>query len=666
MTVADSSLHQLLRERFGHERFRPFQEEVCQQVVAGEDLLLVMPTGAGKSLCYQLPGLAREGTTLVISPLIALMEDQVAGLQKLGLAAERIHSGRPRANSQAVCKQYLAGELDFLFVAPERLGVPGFVELLARGTLGLIAVDEAHCISQWGHDFRPDYRQLKLRLPALRPAPVLALTATATPLVQRDISEQLGIPNAGRYIFGFRRDNLAIEVVDRKPSERLPIVERLLSQKERVPAIVYAPTRKKAEQVSEALANALPVAAYHAGMSAEERDRVQSGFLNGELDAIVATIAFGMGIDKSNVRTVIHLSLPASVEGYYQEIGRAGRDGDLSRAILLHSFGDRRQHEWFLERDYPKPDELDRIFRQLTDRPQSADQLFASSGLEPENFSRALTKLTIHGGAVAEEMDQFALGSPQWSTGYTVQRQRRYELIAEMLRYADTSSCRMLHLVRHFGDQRDSGERCGYCDVCDPAAAVAVSFRAPNDDETKAIDRILAAVKRRNGGTSGQIHREEFGNSLPRNEFQSLVAALVRTGWLREAEDAFEKEGRVIEFKRLHLTAAGSDADDIACVRIELRAPSPPSKRSRAHALSVDAKTAEAQADPVLVKKLKSWRTAEAKQRSVPPYCILQDKVLLNIAHAKPADLKQLANIKGMGPVRIEQYGAALIKLICD
>src|SRR6185295_19196746 len=230
------TLPELLHSVFGFEDFRPHQRAVCDAVVQGQDVLLVMPTGAGKSLCYQLPGLARGGTTLVISPLLALIEDQVEKLKKLGLRAERIHSGRAREDSRAVCGRYVAGELDFLFIAPERLAVPGFSEFLARRPAGLMAIDETHCVSQWGHDFRPDYRLLGERLGALRPAPVIAMTATATPRVQEDIVQQLRLNGEKRFIQGFRRTNIGIRILEMNPSQRPEAVMKLLSETGACPA----------------------------------------------------------------------------------------------------------------------------------------------------------------------------------------------------------------------------------------------------------------------------------------------------------------------------------------------------------------------------------------------------------------------------------------------
>jgi len=413
--ASSNELDLLLRDRFGFSAFRPHQRAVCEAAAAGEDVLLVMPTGAGKSLCYQLPGLARGGTTLVVSPLIALMEDQVARLQSLGLRAERIHSGRSRPESRQVCADYVAGALDYLFIAPERLGVAGFPELLARRPLGLIAIDEAHCISQWGHDFRPDYRLLGQRLPMLRPAPVVALTATATPVVQRDIVAQLGLGGAARqFIHGFRRDNLALEALEVPPKDRPGRALQWLAAPGRLPAIVYAPTRKSAEMVADVLASKHRAKAYHAGLSAEVRERVQSDFLAGRLDAVVATVAFGMGVDKADIRTVLHLALPGSVESYYQEIGRAGRDGKPSRTVLMHHFADRKTHQFFLDRDYPAESVLEKLFKALKLVPVSAQTLRKKTRVAKADFEKALEKLWIHGGVQGVAEDELRRGHEAW------------------------------------------------------------------------------------------------------------------------------------------------------------------------------------------------------------------------------------------------------------
>ncbi len=563
-------LLELLQTVFRLPAFRPYQEQVCRTVTKGQDVLLVMPTGAGKSLCFQLPGIARAGTTLVVSPLIALMEDQVAKLCELGLRADRIHSGRDRATSRQVCVEYLQGNLDYLFIAPERLSVPGFPEMLAKRKPILVAVDEAHCISQWGHDFRPDYRLLGQRLPLLRPAPVIALTATATTQVQDDIVAQLGLSKVTRYIHGFRRANLAVETVETRMADRHAAVQRILADSNRRPAIVYAPTRKETETLALTLAADYPSAAYHAGMTPPERERVQSRFSSGELTVIVATIAFGMGIDKADIRTVIHTALPGSVEGYYQEIGRAGRDGQPARAILLYSYGDLRTHEFFHRRGYPDPDQLARIFRALGANFLPKAVLRDEMGMEPDVFEVAVEKLLVHGGARHDGEGNISRGGNDWRQPYEQQRAHKLRETQQMLEFADkATACRMVRLIRHFGD-RDDDQPCGVCDVCAPQASTIRRMRRLNAAESRLALQVLETLGGREGQTVRQLHERLAEGAGERRTFERLLEGMAGTGLIAIQEDSFSRDGKVIPFWRVYLTDAGraSGVGAVGAVRL--------------------------------------------------------------------------------------------------
>ena len=558
---ASSPVH-VLHRTFGFAGFRFNQEAVCLAAIAGRDVLLVMPTGSGKSLCYQLPAVVRGGTALVISPLIALMEDQAAKLSALNLCVARIHSGMDREASREACRQYLAGSLQFLFIAPERLRVPGFAEMLAKRKPNLVAIDEAHCISQWGHDFRPDYRLLGQSLALLRPAPVIALTATATPVVQKDIVEQLGLKPVSRFIHGFRRDNLAIETVEVSKPRRAQFCAELLSRRERRPAIVYAPTRKEAETTAALLAESYPAAAYHAGLDAQVREQVQRKFLGGDLEVVVATIAFGMGIDKADVRTVIHTALPASVEGYYQEIGRAGRDGLASRTILMHSFADRRTHDFFYQRDYPELALLDSIVRKLASGPRAADELRFDLDMDAEVFAKALEKLEAHGGVVVDFEGMVTKGERAWRDPYARQCQHRQTQLEKMLRFAEGGRCRMSMLVDHFGDDEDAAERCGLCDFCAPEEAIAQVFRPLHRSEEETVFAVVRALRSVPGMSTGKLHKQLFpGEQMERDEFEALLVGMARGGYAAFEDAEFEKDGRMIAYRKVSLTDSGEEID---------------------------------------------------------------------------------------------------------
>lgn len=674
-----SDLAAILHQRFGHAEFRPHQQAACEAVASGHDVLLVMPTGAGKSLCYQLPAIARGGSALVVSPLISLMEDQVTKLAAGGFRAARIHSGRPRPESRQACLDWVDGKLDFLFIAPERLRVPGFVEWLAKRRPGLIAIDEAHCISAWGHDFRPDYRLLGSRLGLLRGAgsPVIALTATATPLVQRDIVEQLGMPQARRLIHGFRRTNLAVEVVDMKPSQRADAVCALLADGANLPAIVYAPSRKECEALAATLARQVPALPYHAGLDAETRDRAQAAFLAGEVSVVVATIAFGMGIDKHDVRTVVHTALPASVEGYYQEIGRAGRDGKPSRAILLYGFNDRRLHEFFLERDYPPVKEMSRLFKALGPRGTGLDALASDLDLEPMVLDSRLDKLIAHGGAEVDDQGFATRGKDGWQEGYLARVDHRREQLDRVFAFAEGRTCRMAALVRHFGDREDEGRGCGKCDICAPQKCLVKRFAEPDARQLTCLRIIMRALMQRDDVSTGKLHRDNFTESeLPRRDFETLLAALEQNGLIYTVQDQFEKNGEKISYRRASLTDAGRETGEDIEGAVMLAAPAEakadsksasakaragkPGGRADSGATSV---AAAGNADPAIVEALKAWRKQQADKEGVRAFHVLSNKVLIAVAAANPRSKDALAGVPGIGPAKLEKYGAAVLRI---
>jgi superfamily II DNA helicase RecQ len=716
-SIHSENLLSLLGSVFGFAGFRANQEAVCAAAVDGRDLLLVMPTGAGKSLCYQLPAIARGGTALVISPLIALMDDQAAKLSALGLRVARIHSGLDRSVARQACVDYLNGSLQFLFIAPERLRVPGFAEMLAKRRLALIAIDEAHCISQWGHDFRPDYRMLGQTLPALRgqgpgteglgtegpgaadpdSVPVLALTATATPAVQADIIAQLGMTRPAKFIHGFRRDNLGIEVVEVPVPERAGAICGLLADPARRPAIVYATSRKQAEKLAEEIsktvsrggARRIPAAAYHAGLESETRERVQTAFQAGELEVVVATIAFGMGIDKADIRTVIHAGLPATLEGYYQEIGRAGRDGAPSRTYLMHSYADQRTHDFFLNRDYPPVGHLEEVFRTLSDEPRAVDELRAAvcvrTRMGDEEFDRALEKLEIHGGARMDFGGNVTAGGPGWKKTYTVQAQYRAEQFEKVLKFTTQHECRMCALVRHFGDDADASKPCGVCDVCDPAGAVLRLFRRATAQERDIAQRVVEELRKVDYKATGTLQRGiDAAGRMSRDEWDGLLGAMVQAGLVEIEEAEYEKDGEVRRFRKVMLTDAGIRLRAGSAVELLISdgvveefsgtvgKPARVKKGARAKAAAGGSRSSAAGTSAAsvmnpgaeaLAAKIRAWRAAEAKRLGVPAFMVLYDRSLTAVAQNCPRNPNELLAIDGIGPAKVEKFGDALLQL---
>ena len=401
---------------FGLTSFRPGQRDVVDAVASGSDVMCVMPTGGGKSLCYQLPSLARQGTTIVVSPLIALMKDQVDTLRSLGIRAKLINSSLSGSEQSQVMNEMATGELDLIYVAPERLRNSRFLEAVSTANVTLLAVDEAHCVSEWGHDFRPDYARLgHFRQRYLRDVQTIALTATATPVVRDDIVSLLNLKSPTTFITGFARTNLRFSVTHAKTDHAKETHLTNFVKAQEGAGIVYAATRKKCEEIGEWLAEKVgrPIGVYHAGLDSVGRHRVQESFMSGKLSAIVATNAFGMGIDKSDIRYVVHYNMPGSLEAYYQEAGRAGRDGGNSKCELIFSYQDRYIQEFFIENRYPSRDTVKKVYQYLLSREEdpielTLDQVREGAGVKDGSEAVGTAETLLARAGVIRRLDSSA------------------------------------------------------------------------------------------------------------------------------------------------------------------------------------------------------------------------------------------------------------------
>jgi ATP-dependent DNA helicase RecQ len=507
------NLEHSLHELFGFPGFRPGQHEACEAALAGRDALVVMPTGSGKSLCYQLPALVGDDLAIVVSPLVALMQDQVEALQARGREdVALVNSQQDSGTNRAAVDAALDGRLRLLYVAPERFSSPGFVDRIRAARVGLFVVDEAHCVSQWGHDFRPDYFRLADAARYVGARSLMASTATATPQVAADVVRRLGLRDPVRVTTGFDRPNLAFAVARPAPHEKRRLLVEALRDPDARPAIVYAGTRAGAEEIAKVVAEAAGVrtAPYHAGLPREQRARVQRAFLADEIDVIVATNAFGMGVDKPNVRTVVHASVPGSLEAYYQEAGRAGRDGAPARALLLAENRDKALHVHFIKRDELSESMPGRVAQALQttardDRRYELDawRLEETTGLSNEQLRAVLGHLARAGvvepspapperlvGRVAADFDGRAAGLCRTSMGEAARaRWRQYR---DIWAYVESGDCRRLRILRHFGDQAPADVNGACCDVCD--AGLVPELPPPDPVSVASLDEAILSV----------------------------------------------------------------------------------------------------------------------------------------------------------------------------
>ena len=595
-----TSPHEVLQKVWGYESFRGEQADIVQTVIDGGDALVLMPTGGGKSLCYQLPALIREGTAVVISPLIALMQDQVDALEQLGVRAAFLNSSLDLDSRRAIEGQLLAGDLDLLYIAPERL--QQVAPLLDRASISLFAIDEAHCVSQWGHDFRPEYLQLDELGRRWPKVPRIALTATATVETRREIVERLELGDARQFVSSFDRPNIQYRIANGTEA-RKALLKLIREEHSGESGIVYCLSRKSVEQTSSWLneqgIDAMP---YHAGLPAEQRRSNQQRFLREDGVVVVATIAFGMGIDKPDVRFVAHLNLPKSVEGYYQETGRAGRDGEASTAWLAYGLQDVVQQ------------------RRMIDQGE----------------------------------------------GSVVRKRAQSQHLDAMLALCETVECRRVQLLRYFGQESQPCGNCDTCLEPPPTfdATVAVQkllstiVRLSRDHNQTfgAGHHIDILLGRRTERVEARGHDAlttfGLGRDITEPTWRSIVRQLLGLGLLAVRGEY----GVLVVTEQARPVLMGEQE---LRLRQDLQAPkSVRVSKHKAAAADLDAEQKE------LFERLRQWRAGEAAEQGVPAYVVFADKTLVAIAESAPASIDELRGVFGIGEAKLDRYGAQVLRVV--
>jgi ATP-dependent DNA helicase RecQ len=678
---AAAQLERALHARFGLSAFRPGQREAAEAVIEGRDVVAVMPTGAGKSLCFQLPALLLGGLTVVVSPLIALMKDQVDGLRARGIPAAALHSGLSPEERSTVEGELARGALALLYIAPERLASGSFRDLLGRARPVRLVIDEAHCISQWGHDFRPDYRRLA-GLRAELGVAVAAFTATATPEVRADIAAQLGLQSPLELVTGFERSNLTLAVESCRGREEKEAALRRLLAEVGPPGIVYAATRKSVELWADFLAGqGLRTGRYHAGLGDEERTRVQEDFLAGRAEVIAATNAFGMGVDKADIRFVAHAELPGSVEAYYQEVGRAGRDGRPSRCTLLFSGADVRTQEFFLAGANPSASVLRTVWRLLGEGVPEEGIGERVGGNAVTSMSAATATRTLRRAAESAGIPLGTGPLPFPLEPLALKARRDRERLDTIIRYAFSRVCRTRFVFDYFagGASRGAAPRCGTCDVClgwrqgtarplDDAELLRVRIalsgvgRLSGRFGVERVAQVLVGSRVRPVLDRGLDRIPTYGKlaGMPLEEVKDLLGVLADAGLVERHGIDGGRPGAFV----LALTADGF-AVARGQRRPELALPSAATPRGSDRKRVKPAEPAVADdVDPELLARLKGWRTEEARRRGMPPYIVFPDRTLVALAAAQPRTREALLQVRGIGPAKLEAYGERLLQLL--